>query len=255
MTLKDVPDEKCFHDGSSLHNLGLKDLLINLRRLLTSLSFLCRTSSMFVDGMVVAGAFHFLPLYFVQNLGSSQKDAAIFGGLLPLISIVAGNVTGGIVIKRFKLQPRHVGLLLAIPSFVFAAGLYGCIGIQCDHVNIVGVPNLDDFRDGNIAFNNSVCPSCACSEQQYGPVCAVETNTNYFSPCHAGCRAMKPGNSTGSRPVSCSYRHTAGAPEAISSVSNILYLFFLLSDSGVCQLFVRGRRGQPSGRYISESPL
>ena len=201
------------------HNSFFLGLFINLKRLFSSLSFICRTSSMFVDGLVVTGAFHFLPMYFTHQFGISQKDAALYGGkwnsdsireklrtsinhclkctgLLPTVSVVLGNICGSLIIRRFQLQPRHVALLLAIPSFIFASGLFASIGIKCDRVDIKGVPTVEEFRAGQLFFNSSTCPSCACSQRNYDPVCAVETSTNYFSPCYAGCKRIKQRNNT-----------------------------------------------------------
>ena len=41
----------------------------------------------------------------------------------------------------------------------------------------------------DISSINSTCNSnCRCLESEYHPICSRDGKTNYFSPCHAGCK-------------------------------------------------------------------
>ncbi|OQV15400.1 Solute carrier organic anion transporter family member 1A4 [Hypsibius exemplaris] len=168
-----------------------KEFAIDLKRLLTNFTFVCRTSSMFVDGMIVAGFFNYFPKFYAQQFQMSQSAAALYGGLGFVIVVIAGVVLGSIVIKRFQLRPRHVGLLLVISGFIMCVCGWISVGLGCDNIDIHGLPSTSEFRAGTVAFNNTFCRSsahCGCSQRNFEPVCETHSNTIFFSPCHAGCR-------------------------------------------------------------------
>ncbi|XP_073959752.1 solute carrier organic anion transporter family member 6C1-like [Choristoneura fumiferana] len=71
-----------------------------------------------------------------------------------------------------------VAFMVAVPFAILAI-------MRCD-IGDVGGPGRE--------YEQPWCSThCGCASQNYGfsPVCAVNTSTTYFSPCHAGCRSYE----------------------------------------------------------------
>ena len=124
-------------------------------------------------------------------------------------------------------------------SLGFSLGLM----MHCDSQQIVGVnvgydhygryslpdvPKTDQtVVEENIGLSSSCNAGCNCSTVDYIPVCHRPTRSQFFSPCHAGCRVLL--NDDGSRSFTdCSCVSAAtngGGPElnsSITSVENVL---------------------------------
>ena len=163
------------------------------------------------------GPHHILALVICFRNGNvtmilSRKDSfvVVVEGLAFVISVIAGIIIGSVVIKQFHFKPRHVGLMLVIPASIMALGAFISTGLGCDNVDIHGLPSTTAFRAGNMAFNNTLCSSsahCGCSQKNFQPICETVTNTNFFSPCHAGCTLHQ--NNVVRWPRNTSYRHTS----------------------------------------------
>ncbi|XP_055338478.1 solute carrier organic anion transporter family member 5A1-like [Paramacrobiotus metropolitanus] len=184
------------HQLTSLHSW--KVLLVDLKRLFTNVAFVCRTSSMFVDGMTIAGIFNYFPKYYAQQFQISQARAAIFGGLVLVIAVISGIILGSIIIKKFTLRPRTVALSLVVPSMILCIGLFISIGIGCGIGEMYGLPSIEEFRNGHGDFDVNACAAsrdCGCSKMDFNVLCEPQTATMFFSPCFAGCMGP-PNNKT-----------------------------------------------------------
>lgn len=107
-----------------------------------------------------------------------------------LISILLGIVAGSMIIKRLKLEPRHVGLILVVPAMILSIGLFISMGLGCETTEIQGLSSIQEFRAGRGTFHEDICDAskdCGCLKQNFDPVCEKRQNTNFYSPCFAGC--------------------------------------------------------------------
>ncbi|XP_055338464.1 solute carrier organic anion transporter family member 74D-like [Paramacrobiotus metropolitanus] len=166
-----------------------KKLLADLRRLVSNLAFVCRTSSMFIDGMIIGGFLHYIPKYFAQQFNATQSQAALNGGLPIVIAVSCGILAGSALTKRFSFLPRHVALSLVIPNLILSIGLFVAIGIQCAPMEIyTGDSVTKNIYDGDFQLTCPANNECNCDIRQFSPVCHPSSGVSFYSPCFAGCR-------------------------------------------------------------------
>lgn len=111
-------------------------------------------------------------------------------GVLMILAVVTGVLLGSTIIKRFRLEPGHVALFTTASNFLLSTGLFISMGIGCVTTEIQGLSSIEEFRIGHGIFNETFCEAssnCGCSRRNFDPVCQKWSNTNFYSPCFAGC--------------------------------------------------------------------
>ncbi|XP_055331984.1 solute carrier organic anion transporter family member 74D-like isoform X2 [Paramacrobiotus metropolitanus] len=174
---------------ASVSTASWKDLPRNIKRLVTNGAYVCRACSSMFDGVFIAGYFSFLPKFLGQQFQITQSAAAIAGGVPNVLATATGVVVGGFILRRWKPQPRYIGLFLAAGGLIMATTLYGLIGLECPQAKITGMPTTvnDSFlrSDGNATCHQP----CQC-KNDFIPVCDVSNHETFYSPCHAGCTKL-----------------------------------------------------------------
>ena len=89
----------------------------------------------------------------------------------------------------YKLPSYKLLLICFLTSvsycIIFPLRIYA---FTCENQHIYGIINEDGNPRENFSLE-SCSDSCGtCDTERFEPVCDEETNTIYFSPCHAGCR-------------------------------------------------------------------
>ena len=132
---------------------------------------------------MLSGVLNFIPKYMVQEFGLSQSDAALYGSASVLATAV-GIASGSVIIKRFKLKPRHLGIMTIVVSIVYSMCLFIFIKLGCYQSQIHGL-----FPENTVDLDSEclISKGCQCSVYDFSPVCDTNTNTNYLTPCAAGC--------------------------------------------------------------------
>lgn len=110
----------------------------------------------------------------VYNISSSLSSILI--GLIVVPSAIIGTLTGGFLIRYYKLNKYKIIKYLLICCLFGLFGLIIIIFLQCKS-NI------------NINETNECIKSCNCSPYIYEPVC-YNNQINYISPCYAGCTSI-----------------------------------------------------------------
>ncbi|OQV18579.1 Solute carrier organic anion transporter family member 4C1 [Hypsibius exemplaris] len=163
----------------------LKDLPRNLKKILTNAPLMARILCKVLAALVISGYFNFLPKFLAAQYHLGPRTASIASGLSGVLAAAIGIISGSIVIKRYKLQPRHVSLMLIGSAVAFGSAHFIALTLDCDQVQLH--PNWDAKRVGNLTLLESCGASCSCSQKDFAPVCDTRTHSSYFSPCHAGC--------------------------------------------------------------------
>uniref|UniRef100_A0A671Y7M1 Solute carrier organic anion transporter family member n=1 Tax=Sparus aurata TaxID=8175 RepID=A0A671Y7M1_SPAAU len=168
-----------------------KDFVPSLRRLFknTIFTLMILTYLVSVNGFI--GMITFKPKFLEQVYGQSASKAIFLIGILNLPAVALGIITGGFVLKRFKL-----GVIgAARVAFAASVGSLCLLSIQvfisCDNAEVAGL-TVSYQGDTQVSYNQQTLLSqcnmgCSCSMKHWDPVCAYNGMT-YASPCLAGCQ-------------------------------------------------------------------
>uniref|UniRef100_A0A3P8SN60 Solute carrier organic anion transporter family member n=1 Tax=Amphiprion percula TaxID=161767 RepID=A0A3P8SN60_AMPPE len=168
-----------------------KDFIPSLRRLFKNsiFSLMVLTYLVVVNGFI--GMITFKPKFMEQTFGQSASKAIFLIGILNLPAVALGIITGGFVLKRFKLGvigAARVSITASIGSFCMLAIQ---VFIQCDNAEVAGL-TVSYQGASHVSYNPQTLLSqcnmgCSCSVKHWDPVCAYNGMT-YASPCLAGCQ-------------------------------------------------------------------
>ncbi|XP_055837514.1 solute carrier organic anion transporter family member 74D [Episyrphus balteatus] len=138
---------------------------------------------------IIAGIFYilgasgymtFLSKYMEVQFHRSAQNATIIVGPFSLTGMVMGLLLSGLIISKYKPAPGKLLMWNVIIGFLSIGGQVSYLFIYCgDTASLMVDGKLDLAMDCNM--------NCSCAHVSYSPVCHVESDTTYFSPCHAGC--------------------------------------------------------------------
>ncbi|XP_061107375.1 solute carrier organic anion transporter family member 1C1-like [Conger conger] len=201
--------------------LGLaKGFLTSLKRLFGEKVYvlIVSTSVMQVNGFI--GMITFKPKFMEQVYGQSPSKAILLIGILNLPAVALGIITGGFVMKRFKLGvlgAARISFCASVFSFLCLVTQYF---IQCDNAQVAGltvsyqgVKQVSYQQESLLSQCNM---GCSCSLKHWDPVCSSGGIT-YASPCLAGCQSSS-GVGKGMSFHNCSCIETWPVPSVNSSV-------------------------------------
>ncbi|XP_030006842.1 solute carrier organic anion transporter family, member 1D1 [Sphaeramia orbicularis] len=168
-----------------------KDFIPSLKRLFKNgiYSLMVLTYLVVVNGFI--GMITFKPKYLEQVYGQSASKAIFLIGILNLPAVALGIITGGFVLKRFKLGvigAARVSFGASVASFCLLAAQ---IFINCDNADVAGLTvsyqGIAEVSHNPQTLLSQCNMGCSCSMKHWDPVCAYNGMT-YASPCLAGCQ-------------------------------------------------------------------
>ncbi|GAV05451.1 hypothetical protein RvY_15584 [Ramazzottius varieornatus] len=174
-----------------------KDFPRNLRRIFTNVPFMTKLISQLLEALVISGYLNFLQKFIREQYQVSQSTASLATGIPGVFVAFVGIFTGSFIIKKFKMEPRHVSLMTAGAAIVGSAAYFIVIAFGCDKVPIVGI---DDVANPyNLSSNPELCENrmgCNCPDGNFNPICDVVNQRSYISACVAGCMSARRVNGT-----------------------------------------------------------
>ncbi|KAM3587996.1 uncharacterized protein V6R79_018423 [Siganus canaliculatus] len=189
-----LPDENQDHNEKETpvtFKQMAKDFVPSLKRLFRNsiFSLMILTYLVVVNGFI--GMITFKPKYLEQIYGQSASKAIFLIGILNLPAVALGIITGGFVLKRFKLGvigAARVSLTASLGSFCL---LFMQFFLHCDNADVGGL-SVTYQGVPQVSYNPQTLLSqcnmgCSCSLKHWDPVCAYNGMT-YASPCLAGCQ-------------------------------------------------------------------
>ncbi|XP_034472756.1 solute carrier organic anion transporter family member 74D [Drosophila innubila] len=163
----------------------LKDFPRALMRLLRNklLMFNIIAGVFFV--LSASGFMTFLSKYMEVMFHKSAHKATIIVGPASILGMVVGVITSGLVLTKKKPSVSKVLMWNIFVGFVYICGQITYAFLYCpDSVSMAHV--------GKFNLSTNCNANCSCEGVSYSPVCHVESDTTYFSACHAGCSSWNP---------------------------------------------------------------
>ncbi|XP_041636843.1 solute carrier organic anion transporter family member 1C1-like [Cheilinus undulatus] len=168
-----------------------KDFVPSLRRLFKNsiYSMMILTHLVAVNGFI--GMITFKPKFLEQTFGQSASKAIFLIGILNLPAVALGIITGGFILKRFKLGvigAARVSITASLGSFCLLAVQ---VFLHCGNSEVAGL-TVTYQGAPHVSYNQQTLLSqcnmgCSCSMKHWDPVCTYNGMT-YASPCLAGCK-------------------------------------------------------------------
>ncbi|XP_077355723.1 solute carrier organic anion transporter family, member 1D1 [Festucalex cinctus] len=168
-----------------------RDFMPSLKRLFSNsiYSLMILTYLVAVNGFM--GMITFKPKFLEQIYGQSASKAIFLIGILNLPAVALGIITGGFILKRFKLGvigAARVSITASVCSFCL---LVVQVFIRCESAEVAGLTvtyqGIPDVSYEPQTLLSQCNAGCSCSMKQWDPVCANNGMT-YASPCLAGCQ-------------------------------------------------------------------
>ncbi|XP_071177877.1 solute carrier organic anion transporter family member 2B1-like [Mytilus edulis] len=191
----------------------VKEFSRTIKRLLKNKLYMSINLSGSLDVLSIAGALAFTPKYIETQFGQQRWMSSILTGVLQVIPVSAGILFGGIITSRKKFSPITCIKFLILVSLLDIISNVVNMSLGCPMPDIIGY-NI------HLNTNSSLCmDQCRCGNN-YLPVCAETHNTNYFSPCHAGCTE--------------NFQQSYGSCSCLSSHGNMVSSNDLTVKPGLC---------------------
>ncbi|KAJ8044886.1 Solute carrier organic anion transporter family member 2A1 [Holothuria leucospilota] len=170
----------------------VKEILQAFKRIVTNTVVLLMVVSTCTGFNIFVGLRIYSTKYLETQFDISTSLASLLTGIIVIPSAIFGNLIGGLIVKKLKLQVRGMAAM--------ALTLSSCVLIVIPLFFISGCPQKPrvgltvPYRSNNETLQSDFYPSnlddqcnldCYCPSS-YRPVCGADGVT-YISPCHAGC--------------------------------------------------------------------
>uniref|UniRef100_A0A3B5KDF3 Solute carrier organic anion transporter family member n=1 Tax=Takifugu rubripes TaxID=31033 RepID=A0A3B5KDF3_TAKRU len=212
-----------------------KDMPRSLLLLLKNPTFLFLCLAGATEATLIAGMSTFGPKFLESQFGLSASEAATWFGYMVVPAGGGGTFLGGYIVKKWNMRCRDIVRLCVVCTLISLVTIFIFL-LHCPNMPMAGV--TVPYRSGQVQnqqlhrgptephssaleenLTESCNAACGCVAQMYDPVCGADA-TMYYSPCHAGCRALNHTEaSTGKRVYSgcsCVLANVSSPQEALA---------------------------------------
>ncbi|XP_062852544.1 solute carrier organic anion transporter family member 1C1-like [Trichomycterus rosablanca] len=169
-----------------------KDFLPSLRRLFSDPIYLLIILAGLIQVSGFIGMITFKPKYMEQVYGQSPSKVIFLIGIMNLPAVALGVISGGFVMKRFKLSITGAAKITISSSALSFCLLLSQYFLHCGNTQVAGL-TMSYQGKPEVSFQQqsllSQCNTgCSCSLKHWDPVC-FPNGVTYATPCLAGCRS------------------------------------------------------------------
>lgn len=168
---------------------SIKDIPRCLKVVLKNVTLVFLSTAGAMDSGIVIALATFGPKYTEAMFRLSASEAALYFGILSIVSACSAHIIGGIITSKLKLKVATM-LKFCIVCSTLALGCFFIFLLECENPMIPGVNVPHNAED-----TYSCSGSCGCSVEMYDPVCGADGLT-YVSFCDAGCTKTENGEYT-----------------------------------------------------------
>ncbi|XP_051009639.1 solute carrier organic anion transporter family member 6C1-like [Acomys russatus] len=132
----------------------------------------------------------FLPIYLQSQFMLTPSFASSISGFLIFTGLVTSHLVGGMIIDKLKMSWENKVKFTMLSNILSSVLFLLIFFITCETVKSAGI---NTAYDGTGKIGNLTAPcnvKCECLNSIHIAVCGRD-ETEYFSPCFAGCKAMK----------------------------------------------------------------
>ncbi|NP_001335015.1 solute carrier organic anion transporter family, member 1D1 isoform X1 [Danio rerio] len=168
-----------------------KDFLPSLKKLFSNTIYVLLVCTGLIQVSGFIGMITFKPKFMEQVYGQSASRAIFLIGIMNLPAVALGIVTGGFIMKRFKVNVLGAAKICIVASVLAFCSMLIQYFLQCDNSQVAGLtvtyqgaPEVSYQTETLISQCNI---GCSCSLKHWDPICA-SNGVTYTSPCLAGCQ-------------------------------------------------------------------
>ncbi|XP_065514387.1 solute carrier organic anion transporter family member 1C1-like isoform X2 [Caloenas nicobarica] len=196
-----------------------KDFLPSLKNLFGNPVYILYLCASIIQFNSLIGMVTYKPKYIEQQYGQTSSKTNFVIGLINIPAVAFGILSGGLIMKKFRISVLGAAKLSLGSSFFGYLLLLSLFAMGCENSDVAGLTVsyhgtkwTSDYEQALFSECNS---GCACSKSDWDPICG-ENGVTYISACLAGCQAF---NGSGKNTVffNCSCVGTLESPSRRSS--------------------------------------
>ncbi|KAJ7329231.1 hypothetical protein JRQ81_015405 [Phrynocephalus forsythii] len=168
-----------------------KDFLPSLKSLFGNPVYFLYLCSSIIQFNSLIGMVTYKPKYIEQQFGQSSSKTNFVIGLINIPAVALGIFSGGLIMKKFRLNVLGAARLSLVSSILGYLMLLLLFAMGCQNAEVAGL-TISYQGDRKVSPHEqalfSACNSeCICSKNEWDPICG-ENGITYVSACLAGCK-------------------------------------------------------------------
>ncbi|XP_061219839.1 solute carrier organic anion transporter family member 1C1-like [Neopsephotus bourkii] len=196
-----------------------EDFLSSLKNLFGNPVYILYLCASIIQFNSLIGMVTYKPKYIEQQYAQTSSKTNFVIGLINIPAVAFGIFSGGLLMKKFRINVLGAAKLSLGSSFFGYILLLSLFAMGCENSDVAGLTvsyhgdkQMTDYEQALYSECNS---GCACSKNDWDPICG-ENGVTYISACLAGCQAS---NGSGKHMVffNCSCVGTLESPSQSSS--------------------------------------
>ncbi|XP_030335073.1 solute carrier organic anion transporter family member 1C1-like isoform X5 [Strigops habroptila] len=197
----------------------MEDFLPSLKNLFGNPVYILYLCASIMQFNSLIGMVTYKPKYIEQQYGQTSSKTNFVIGLINIPAVAFGIFSGGLIMKKFRINVLGAAKLSLGSSFFGYLLLLSLFAMGCENSDVAGLTvsyyGAKQMTDNEQALYSECNSGCACSKNDWDPICG-ENGVTYISACLAGCQAS---NGSGEHTVffNCSCVGTLESPSQSSS--------------------------------------
>ncbi|XP_054067734.1 solute carrier organic anion transporter family member 1C1 isoform X1 [Rissa tridactyla] len=196
-----------------------KDFLPSLKNLFGNPVYILYLCASIIQFNSLIGMVTYKPKYIEQQYGQTSSKTNFVIGLINIPAVAFGIFSGGLIMKKFRINVLGAAKLSLGSSFFGYLLLLSLFAMGCENSEVAGLTMsyhgtkwTTDYEQALFSECNS---GCLCSKNDWDPICG-ENGVTYISACLAGCQASS-GSGKNTVFFNCSCVGTLESPSRRSS--------------------------------------
>uniref|UniRef100_A0A674I6H3 Solute carrier organic anion transporter family member n=1 Tax=Terrapene triunguis TaxID=2587831 RepID=A0A674I6H3_9SAUR len=179
-----------------------KDFLPSMKNLFGNPVYFLYLCASIIQFNSLIGMVTYKPKYIEQQYGQSSSKTNFVIGLINIPAVAFGIFSGGLIMKKFRINVLGAAKLSLGSSFFGYLLLLSLFAMGCENSDVAGLTvsyegmkQVSSYEETLFSECNS---GCICSKNEWDPICG-ENGITYVSACLAGCKTSNGSGKTSVR--------------------------------------------------------